>query len=335
LGRSLLGNFAAMQYLPASALNHEAYARFLSRCSRSRVYHQPWFLEAAAPGSWGAVVGKSASGEWEWVFLLNRKRKYGIPYSYKPPHVQRFGWLATDAFEDRFCPLGSEERFAFWRQLNRQLPWCYKLVTDTNFPDDLACPLLRGWAQKEGSYTERNAQYKPLKALPDEASLLATYRKDRRKNLREAQQQLRVTDALTVEAFCGWIQQGGTVALERAGGPKVLPVLQRLLQAAQQRNQLWLRAATLPTGTWASAGAFMLDNHHVYATCILKDDRYADTNGTTLLYHTAMLQALGKQQVFDFMGSDLPGVRAFNEGFGCENDPYLHLHRKRPLPFIG
>jgi len=80
-----------------------------------------------------------------------------------------------------------------------------------------------------------------------------------------------------------------------------------------------------------AASIYLCDHKYTYAIThnVLYTKRYSDA--LSLLVHQAILESVKRGLNFDFLGSMIEPVEAFNRRFGTQPTPYLNISKKNIL----
>jgi hypothetical protein len=82
---------------------------------------------------------------------------------------------------------------------------------------------------------------------------------------------------------------------------------------------------------WEAFGVYWQDDKRIYSMAIVRNPATPRTPGVVAMHHHMMKRAVQTNKVFDFEGSDLPGVHDFNAGFGATDETYWEIRRTHPL----
>lgn len=92
-----------------------------------------------------------------------------------------------------------------------------------------------------------------------------------------------------------------------------------------QQKRAFARKVISPAGDLLSVALFLKDEHRIYymLSANTLDGRTASSNA--LLIYEVIREFAGSGLIFDFEGSEIPGVKFFFEKFSPVNQPYYHL----------
>jgi hypothetical protein len=265
-------------------------------------YGFSWWLDAVCPG-WEALV----ENDYTAVMPLTAGRKFGISYLYQPYFTQQLGIFSpaeiTPDDTERFLAAIPEE----FRYINLQLNTGNNPAgSDFNFSlrKNYILDLTPGALQLYNLY-HRNCRRNVQKAVHNRLTVKkgpgpALFTRFIRQNLEKKL-------AGTRKSFYPTLLELATISLENGTGEilGVYNIKNELLASGwfvtHAGRCLFLVCASTPKGK---------ENKSMY---LLVDHMIRDNAGTDL--------------VFDFAGSNLPGVAYFNNGFGSKTTTYTAISR--------
>lgn len=285
--------------------HHEIDDKKWDECIHTSVngtlYAYSWYLNLVAD-QWEALI----EGDYEYVFPLPYRVRGGIKYAFMPPFSQQLGLFSARH-------LDAERVEAFLEAIPKE----YKLVDlnlnslnkvehpkrvsriNLNYELDLISDYdtIRS---KYSSNTKRNlkkaenARLSPLDYVSP-AEVIQLFRDNRGKDVPG----LRNEDYNKLERLLHSMMHKGRVSISGAiGGPNIL--LAALVVAEVPRRSVLLFSATE-----------RMDEN--YGALVWLIDRYLKNNS-------------GQGRVFDFEGSNSPGLARFYRGFGAKETTYPSVH---------
>ncbi|GAC1439644.1 MAG: hypothetical protein NVSMB63_05150 [Sediminibacterium sp.] len=108
---------------------------------------------------------------------------------------------------------------------------------------------------------------------------------------------------------------------------------ERLCNFLAQKNQCFTRSVTDNANKVLASILLLTDRKHLYnlMNTTSPEGRYSEANHWLL--DQVLREFSGHPLLFDFEGSELPGVKNFYQKFGPINQPYFHYHyNKLPWP---
>ena len=294
-----------IRYIEHKAIDMAAWDACIARSSRPLVYAGSAYLNAMCGQEWNALI----YGDYEAVFPLPVKRKWGISVVYQPFFCQQLGLFAQAGF-----PLGytaflnaiPQKFFKVNLQLHPEIELPENTVPRTNLLLNLNRP-----------YTEIAAGYNP----------------DARKNLRKC------TEAgIRVEACEDYTE---AINLYKAVWGPLNPVLKQFhynafgnaCKALQMRSEAICLRACLENEVMAYA-IFLRSPHYLHYVCAAPTAAGRKLGVMhTVIDHVAQTYA-ALPLFLDFEGSDIPEVAAFYRKFGPVEERYGRFSKPGSLLFI-
>lgn len=273
-------------------------------------YAESYYLNALAPG-WNALI----SDDYQWFMPLPWNRKLlGMAQVYQPFFVQQLGlWGPEPASQ------------ALVNHCLQAIPKSYlRILTCLNAGNE--SPNLRGFQS-----LEKTNFVLPLNS--DYATINAGYSKSLRKRIRQASDRHQLlANPLTPGELIRWyrLHQGSKVAVPGHS----YAALQRAMEAALQQGRaaLW-GALDQADGELRVAGFFLQNEHRIINLFGSSDSAGRDSFAMHYLLDQVIQAHAGKNLLFDFEGSSIPGIAAFFSSFGAHNQPYTLVQSTRKRLF--
>lgn len=245
------------------------------------------------------------AGEQAWPFV--RTQKYGLITLHNPPFSHRLGpW-----------PLNGD-----LTPLLRALPYYHRLIVSCRPEGQPILPDFRGSTRQAPSHTLCWPQ------PTTEAALLASYSKSWRKHVRHGQSLKLLENEMPLGAdslFARVLEAGGARPLPTG----LIQKIQQAIAAGQISGKLWV---ALQAGQPVATALVAWDHARTYYLANGRMPEETTRGAVHALTHQAILESIAAGRVFDFMGSWLPGVANFNQGFGATPVPYTQLnHMRHPI----
>ncbi|NCI45628.1 hypothetical protein [Sediminibacterium soli] len=291
--------------LPASHINTSRWDDCVARNANGLIYASSTYLNAMADQWHGLVIG-----EYDAVMPIPWRMKWGFRYAYIPAFTQQMGLIGKYEPQDLDALL-------------RTLPDFVSLA-DIHFNFSNTIP-----AGKEGFRQKNNLV---LDLNPEAGTIAAGYKK----NLQESLQK-----AISAGLYCDASEEVEIpVLLFRALYGRVLkkPIgteagrLVSLAKTLQAKDQCFVRNVYAASGELLAAALFLKDSRRIYnlVNAILPQGRERCANH--YLLHSVISGFAGRELLFDFEGSEIPGVRQFFASFGAVPQPYPY-YRYNGLPW--
>lgn len=301
---------SSVQFLKHHQVNKQLWDDCINRSPNGLIYATSIYLDQMSP-AWAAVVAP----DYSWVMPLTCNTKFGISYLFQPPFTQQTGVFAKAQtalipWEEIFTAVN--KRYRFWEiSFNYSTPQHvfggeFLVAKATNFSlslgEDYAAirQAYHGDLKRNLNLSEKfRLVYRPL---TDYEIAINEYKRHYAHRMNHVTSQ-------DYERFRKLVQ--------------VLFAQNKVIcrQVVNQQNELMATALLLSDGrrlynmmnTTTAAGRKVAANH-----CLID----------------SMIQEFATNElVFDFEGSDLPGVKEFYRNFGAVNQPYF-MARYNNLPWL-
>lgn len=292
----------SIQYLKRADIDRQKWDLTVAANSNGLIYSQSCYLDKFA-GDWSAIVINDYSA----VMPLPFRKKLGIGYHFHPPFIQQLG-LIGNVYEESYraikilmCKrvkygdlLLNFHNSAFASNFSHQLR--------TNFILDLS----EGYENISGRYhpnVRRNlnkavaAGVRYMKSIPF-AQAIDLYRQEIGKRSPDI-------SAHHYEQF------------------------QELCLHYEGLDLACARAAVDGDGNLLSTAIFLFDNKRVYNLMSAVTEKGRGVKAQRFLLDAVFREFAGRKLLFDFEGSDIPGVKEFYSKFGAFNQPYYLAHYNR------
>mgnify|MGYP000176538153 FL=1 len=109
--------------------------------------------------------------------------------------------------------------------------------------------------------------------------------------------------------------------------------LGKLLSVLQQEEKVIVRKVVNGSNETLSIAVLLKDNKRFYNLINYTNNEGRQAEANYFLYDKILEEFTETPLLFDFEGSDLPGIKSFYEKFGAVNEPYFHWHFNQ-LPFF-
>jgi hypothetical protein len=280
------------------------------------LFHQPWWLDAVAPGRWDAAEvtrGGTVVGRLPYVVRGHRR----VRVLSQPPLTQFLGpWVAPTPGAKPVTALG--DQMELQAALEAALPPA--AAFRQNFSPAMigALPFLWRGYRAEVRYTYRIADLESEDALWD--GLAGNIRRE----IRKARRRLVVRDDLGLDR----LQQVWAKTFTRQGLPAPDHARLERIEAACSARDARATLFAVDEDDRVHAVAYLVwDDAVAYYLLGGGDPELRTSGAASLLMWEALLRARKVSATFDFEGSMLAPVERFFRAFGGRQTPYLHVTR--------
>lgn len=289
-----------MRFLLSHQIDTERWDRIVDRSPNGRIYGYSWYLGGLAD-RWGALI----EGDYEYIMPLPYNRKYGLYYIFNPSYVQQIG-----IYSDRREVTG--EVYARFLQA---IPKRFRLV-NFSVSLDTAIPL------KEGECLKKRTNLILAMNRPYE-EIYQGFSRNIKRIVRDAPESFSlVEDFEDIEGIIRMYQQEvpysriGDVFHER---------LCRVAQTARKQNKLLPLKLLDEKGRVLSSFTFFISHGRVYSIAGSQTPAGKEVHGTYLLMNEFFKRYSQEYELFDFEGSDIPGIQSFFKKWGSVPEYYYQV----------
>jgi len=280
------------------------------------IFHQPWWLDAVAPGQWDAVeVQRGGRTVARLPFMVRGPRRMRVLT--QPPLTPFLGpWVQREPGAKYAKALGDEMELQ--AELAAALPAA--AAFRQSFASTVSGCLPFIWAGYRAGvrYTYR------LEDLGSEQALWAGLAGNIRREIRKARGRVEVREGLGVDRFYDvWSR---TFARQGLAAPD-LARLRRIEAACAERDARAMLFAVDEAEQVHAVAYVVWDRSTAYYLMGGGDPQLRTSGASSLLMWEAIQRAGAVAEVFDFEGSMLPPVERFFRAFGGRQAPYLHVSR--------
>jgi hypothetical protein len=280
------------------------------------IFHQPWWLDAVAPGRWDAVtVERGGRTVARMPFVVRGPRTFRVLT--QPPLTPFLGpWITPEAGAKYASALSNQMELQ--TLLEAQLPTA--VAFHQNFSPTVRTCLPFIWAgyRAEARYTYR------LEDLHSENALWEGLAGNIRREIRKAQRQLRVRQGDDVDLFHSVLTK--TFRRQDLAAPD-RDQLTRIDAACARYGARSMLFACDEADRVHAVAYVVRDRRTAYYLMGGGDPQLRTSGASSLLLWEAIRQSRAAASVFDFEGSMLRPVERFFRAFGGRQAPYLHISR--------
>jgi CelD/BcsL family acetyltransferase involved in cellulose biosynthesis len=292
----------------------------MSAVPEEPIFHQPWWLDAVAPGRWNvATVERGGRTVARLPFVVRGPRSLRVLT--QPALTPFLGpWIAPESGAKYSRALGDEMELQ--GQLEAALP------TAAAFHQNFACtvgtclPFVWAGYRAEVRYTYR------LEDLSSETALWDGLAGNIRREIRKAERRLQVFESGDVDRFYTvWaktFERQGIAAPDR-------DLLARLDAACARRGARTMLVACDEADRIHAVAYIVRDQRTAYYLMGGGDPELRNSGAGSLLLWEAIRRTRPAASVFDFEGSMLRPVERFFRAFGAHQTPYFHVSRATPV----
>lgn len=263
------------------------------------IYSSTEYLNAMAKNWHGVVIDDYAA-----VMALPWKRKFRIRYGYTPPFIQQLGLVGKASNEEftrilqlfyKFFPL-ADVNFNF---LNTNIQQLLPVIPRNNFVIDLSMG------------------YDLIKSH---------YKHSLKENIRKAAHESFIYAEEKVQEGIHMYHSHYNERMKKHIKEKDYKHFSQLCESLHKNKECFARTAKNEQNEILAMAVFLKDTKRIYNIMNTTTHKGRDKEANHFLLNQVLHEFAGQPLLFDFEGSELPGVREFYEHFGPMNQPYFHYH---------
>ncbi len=294
-----------IQHLGNSEIDRSWWDAQLLRCPHRLWYAQSWVLDLVSPG-WEALVDRGSGA----IMPLTWRRKYGIDYLCMPYAIQQLGVFAPamDHHIGQAMLHAVPNRFRYWDiSLNGAMPSMTVADARTTEQVDQVMDMRPGIDVVRNGYAEGH-----------------------RRNLRKARAAGMDQRPVQVDAFVDLFLRTTGKRFGNVPGD-ARERLTALIHQALERGQCRLPGAWRGGELLAALCSVTWEGRVIILKAATTEEGQMH-RAMFLLVDAEIEHSVPRASVFDFAGSNNPGVARFYAGFGAQPSVYLRLVRNRLPP---
>ena len=298
-----------IKFIKHADLNKIKWDQSLEKCANANPYAISWHLDAVTGDSWDALV----SFDYSWLMPLPFKKKFGIKYLPTPLFVQQLGIFGPG-------PFTSEITDHFFKQVEQNVNLIEFQINHFN-----AVPTLK-------NFTVRERCNLVLPLPEDRDQLMAVYSENRVRNIRKAEKNKLRYGTSSIRSIINLFRASKESQIEN-WKIDYYNILERAYNVSAIRDHGFAVGIYNANGILL-AGAFIVEwkGRAIFLFSGNSEEGKA-TGAMPAMIHNYMLNAAPSIKIFDFEGSDDPGLQSFYKSFGAVEANYVHL-KLNTLPFF-
>jgi len=295
-----------IKYLKHNQIDKQKWNAAIESAHNGLVYALSWFLDTVSP-NWEALV----IGDYDYIMPLTWRKKLSIKYLFQPIFIQQLGIFSEKKITSHIVNEFVSELTPLYKLIDIQLNYA-------NPNDEINDFILRN--------TQAIDLSKPYSELYD------NYKKNHRKNL------IKLSNSGIVINSEGKIQDFIKLTREMFVNKGVEEIkaadidhLERIVDYSLQVGIGELYFGYLDKKICSAAFFIKWKKRVIIYTALSKSGR--DIGAMFGIIDKYLKENAGHDLIFDFAGSNIPGVKYRNLGFGARNDVYYRVTiNNLPLP---
>lgn len=296
-----------IKYLKHSEIDLNKWDLCIEQSTNSLPYAFSWYLHMVAP-QWDALV----AGDYEAVMPLTWNKKLGIRYLYQPFFTQQLGVFYRSDYYKESTPdfikaIPSSFKFIdiHLNAYNHFEHTDIKLKKRKNFVLDISKPyekLFKGYDQHCTRNIKKARKFNHVIRPVEPVDVINFYRKHKGLETKNV-------------------------------GHDDYRMLEKLSGVAREKKVMITYGVFNDNQEMLAAGIFLYIKGRVIYLLGTASPKGKEARAMYALIDYAIMQSCGHPVVFDFEGSEIPGIARFFRGFGAEKQPFYKLKINR-LPLL-
>ena len=280
-----------IHHLPHTSINRQKWDACIATSQNRLPYALSWWLDAVSP-EWDALV----QDDYLAVMPLTHGFKFGISYLYQPYFTQQLGIFSPSSVSP-----------ATIYEFISSIPLKYKYVQ---------IQLNSGNNLQHTDLTFSTRKNFILDLTLSAIELSSNYHRNCRRNIQKAiNAGFTVKQGPSPSVFTHFIRNNLDKQLK--GTRKTFyPTLARITSASVQQSAGEILGVYSHTGELVAAGWFIMMLRRCLFQVCASTDNGKENQAMYMLVNHVISKNAGSGLVFDFAGSNIPGIAYFNSGFG-------------------
>ena len=297
-----------INYIPHNEIDKNKWDNCIKNAGNEFIYAYSWFLDIVSP-SWDAII----LDDYQAVMPLTWSVKWNIKYLFPPLFTQQLGIFSAD--------MPSSELIG---QFIAAIPDKFKLVqiklNEYNIIDSNIKFKLHD-----------NHQIDLSKAYE---KLYNSFNRNCKRNINKARAcKLEIRSDITPKTFTLFVKKHLEHELKQLGIKEFI-TLEKLIAELQKREAGEIYGAYTHAGELCGVALHLITRYRCIFSVCASSKTGKQCHAMYLLVSSQIKKYAGSGKIFDFSGSNIPGIAYFNSTFGSEIKTYPSITINRlPWPF--
>ncbi|QKG80435.1 hypothetical protein [Tenuifilum thalassicum] len=280
----------------------ELWNKGIESAFNSNIYAYTWYLDIVSPG-WSALI----TDNYDYLFPLPTKKKYGINYIIQPLYCQQLGLYSSKHITPELVDTFIDNIPSKFKYVNINLN-------------------IHNKTDKHKSDTNSRVTYM-LDLLNYDDQIFPKYKENTKRNILKAfAKNHTITTSLTPSEFISFYKYNGHIE----SPAKEIKIIKQLIECLIRQQKLTLLGCINQSNEIGSVALFAENNDTIYYLLGARNKRIKSSSLHFLLdYQIKNRSGLGK--TLDFEGSMIPSIAHFFSGFGAKPCKYLN-YTKNSIP---
>ena len=288
-----------IRYLSHSQIDKNRWDQCIDNACNSYVYAKSWYLDIVSP-KWDALV----NDDYSKVMPLTRKSRYGLLYLIQPKFTQQLGIFST-------LPLTKEDVQEFLDKIPLKFIWC---DINLNFQN----PVDRS---NNISFLDN---YELELGIPYD-EIYKNYNRSTRYNISYTKRHELVLEFNPgIDLFFDNLVTNSKMEMP----PIAVKQLRRIIETAVQKGTGEAIVCRSKQGNILGGAFFLYSSKRIIYLVSFSNAEGRDLSAMFMIIDHVIKTNAGKEMIFDFEGSMIPGIADFIKGFGATLINYPRFRKK-------
>jgi hypothetical protein len=303
--------------------NKTAYISFSEKEDTLPIFMQAWWLDAVCQGTgliWNVALVKDKNGDIAAALTYAYRQKWGIKIVTVPPLTKYVGiWQRPLTYSTNHE--NSNEEQSRIKSLLAQLPDNHRITLQLS-PDMLDHSVFT-WV----GYTVETRYMQMLLDMPSIESIYTQLNRNTKRNIKKSEQHFKVETTEDIEVF---LQLNNAVFARQGKQNPISKAIWRQLDSVLKEKKLRRIYLSIDENGIAQGTFYMIfDNKYAYALANGLTEFGREQGAMSQLTWQAIQDTAQMGLSFNFLGSMLPTVEAFNRGFNSVKKPYFVVRKSK------
>ena len=297
-----------IRYYSPTEINRDRWDKLIAASVNSLPYACTWYLDAIHGDQWGALI----EDDYTFVMPIPEKSKWAIAYLSTPLFIQQLGIFSE-------VPVEESKTQSFLNELKTKFSY---IDFNVNYGNPIESDTL---------FTT-NQRTNLILPIPEDRTLIRnSFSENLLRNIQKAEKLKLYYGTCSVRSVINLFSENKAATLPNWNEKNYI-VLERLFHMASLRGFARSMGMYSQKHELLSGAIFMEWNGRSIFLFSGNSEKGKESGAMAYLIYQYILDAPTGTKIFDFEGSDNPGLKRFYESFGAIEQNYIHL-KHNSLPF--
>ena len=297
-----------IRYYSPTEINRDRWDKLIAASVNSLPYACTWYLDAIHGDQWGALI----EDDYTFVMPIPEKSKWAIAYLSTPLFIQQLGVFSE-------VPVEESKTQSFLNELKTKFSY---IDFNVNYGNPIESDTL---------FTT-NQRTNLILPIPEDRTLIRnSFSENLLRNIQKAEKLKLCYGTCSVRSVINLFSENKAATLPNWNEKNYI-VLERLFHMASLRGFARSMGMYSQKHELLCGAIFMEWNGRSIFLFSGNSEKGKESGAMAYLIYQYILDAPTGTQIFDFEGSDNPGLKRFYESFGAIEQNYIHL-KHNSLPF--